>query len=131
MIGLDTNVLTRFIAQDDPLQSPVANRIMNSLTVDEPGWVATATILELVWVLTSKMCLDRAGIAGVFNQMLRQEKLVMEQASVVEEAFQLYRNSSADFADCLVASSAKAAGCSRTVTFDRKAAHDAGMQLVE
>ncbi len=87
MIGLDTNVLTRFIAQDDPLQSPVANRIMNSLTVDEPGWVATATILELVWVLTSKMCLDRAGIAGVFNQMLRQEKLVMEQASVVEEAF--------------------------------------------
>ena len=130
MIGLDTNVLVRFFAQDDPLQSPKANQIMSSLTVKEPGWVATATILELVWVLTSKMRLDRSGIARILDQLLRQEMLVIESANVVESAFRLYRNGNTDFADCLIASSAKAAGCSRTVTFDRRAARDTGMEFL-
>lgn len=130
MTGLDTNVLVRFFAQDDPQQSPQANRMMSSLTVGEPGWVATATILELVWVLTSKMRFDRGGIARILDLLLRQEKIVVEQASVVEGAFQLYRNGNADFADCLISSSAKAAGCLRTVTFDRRAARDAGMELI-
>jgi predicted nucleic-acid-binding protein len=128
--GLDTNVLVRFFAQDDPQQSPQANRMMSSLTVREPGWVATATILELVWVLTSKMRLDRGGIARILDRLLRQEKLVVEQASVVEGAYRLYRSGNADFADCLISSSAKAAGCARTVTFDRRAARDAGMELI-
>jgi predicted nucleic-acid-binding protein len=55
---------------------------------------------------------------------------VIEQASLVERAMQLYRKGNADFADCLIATSAKAAGCSRTLTFDRKAARDAGMELI-
>jgi len=129
--GLDTNVLARFIFQDDPLQSPMASQVIGSLTVSDPGWLAVATILELVWVMTRKTGIDRRGIIRILNQLLTQEEIVVEQASIVENAFQLYRSGNADFADCLIASSARAAGCSRTVTFDRIAARDAGMQLLE
>jgi predicted nucleic-acid-binding protein len=128
--GLDTNVLVRFFAQDDHLQSPIADEIMRSLTVENPGWVGVATILELVWVLGSKNRFDRKVIANTLDRLLLQEEIAIEQAESVQNALQLFRKGEADFADCLIATSAKAAGCSRTVTFDRKAARDAGMELI-
>ena len=61
MIGLDTNILVRFLALDDPAQIPKARAIVDSLTVDEPGWVSSASLLELVWVFTSSFGADRVG----------------------------------------------------------------------
>jgi predicted nucleic-acid-binding protein len=130
VIGLDTNILARFFLQDDPLQSPRADEIMGSLTAAEPGWVGVAAILELVWVLSSKNRLDCKAIARTLDQLLVQEEIVIEQAESVQSALLLFRKGSADFADCLIASSARAAGCSRTVTFDCAAARDTGMQLL-
>ena len=130
MTGLDTNVLLRFFLQDDPLQSPMADRIIGSLTLKEPGWVGAAAILELVWVISSQNRIGRTGIATILGQLLTRDEIVIEQADVVQNALQLYRKGNTEFSDCLIASSAKAAGCSRTVTFDRKAARDAGMQLI-
>lgn len=129
MTGLDTNILVRFFAQDDPLQSPKARAILSSLTVAEPGWVGVATILELVWVLTSSIRLDRDAVARILAALLTRETIVVERTETVEKALMLFRKGRADFADCLIAASAKAAGCSRTVTFDRRAARDAGMEL--
>jgi predicted nucleic-acid-binding protein len=129
--GLDTNVLLRFFLQDDPLQSPKADRIIGSLTLNEPGWVGAAAILELVWVMSSQNRIGRTGIAAILGQLLTRDEIVIEQADVVQNALQLYRKGNTEFSDCLIASSAKAAGCSRTVTFDRTAARDAGMQLIE
>jgi predicted nucleic-acid-binding protein len=128
--GLDTNVLLRFFLQDDPLQSPMADRIIGSLTLKEPGWVGAAAVLELVWVMSSQNRIGRTGIAAILGQLLTRDEIVIEQADVVQNALQLYRKGNTEFSDCLIASSAKAAGCSRTVTFDRKAARDAGMQLI-
>jgi predicted nucleic-acid-binding protein len=128
--GLDTNVLARFFLQDDPQQSPKADAVMGSLSVAEPGWIGLASILELVWVISSQKRLDRRGITTILSQLLTREEIVVEQAGIVQSALLLYRIGNADFADCLIASSAKAAGCIRTVTFDRKAARDAGMQLI-
>lgn len=130
MIGLDTNVLTRFLLQDDPQQSPRADRVMSSLTVEDPGWVGVATILELVWVLSSKNRFDRKTIAKTLDRLLFQEEIVIEQDSVLQSAVRQFRSGSADFADCLIANSARTAGCSSTLTFDRKAARDAGMELL-
>ena len=130
MTGLDTNVLLRFFLQDDPLQSPKADRIIGSLTLKEPGWVGVTALLELVWVMSSQNRLDRAGIAAILGRLLTREEIVVEQAGVVQDALRLYRKGNTDFADCPIASSAKAAGCSRTVTFDRIAARDAGMELI-
>ncbi|HEY1902970.1 MAG TPA: type II toxin-antitoxin system VapC family toxin [Terracidiphilus sp.] len=131
MIGLDTNVLVRFFAQDDPLQSPRADEIMSSLTTESPGWVGLTTVLELVWVLGNKGRFDRKAITRILDQLLSREEIEIEQDSIVQNAVQLFRRGNADFADCLIASSARAAGCSRTFTFDRIAAQDAGMHLIE
>jgi predicted nucleic-acid-binding protein len=130
LIGLDTNVLVRFLAQDDRLQSAKADEIMGSLTAQDHGWVGVATILELVWVLGSKNRFDRKTIAKALEQLLWREEIVVEQDEVVQNAFQLFRKGNADFADCLIAVSGRAAGCSRTVTFDRIAARDADMELI-
>ena len=130
MIGLDTNVLTRYIAQDDPLQSSRADAIVESLTVGEPGWVSIATLLEVVWVLKSTMRVGRERIGRIISQFLTLDQFVVEQSILVEGALRQYEKGNADFADYLIAASAQAAGCSRTVTFDRIAARDAGMELI-
>jgi len=130
VIGLDTNVLVRFLAQDDRLQSPKAEALMGSLTAQNPAWLGSATILELVWVLGSKNRFERKAIVNPLDQLLMLDEIVIENAEAVHKAFQLFRRGNADFADCLIATSAKAAGCSRTVTFDRRAACDAGMELL-
>ena len=131
MTGLDTNILARFFLQDDPLQSPKADAIMGALSLSEPGWIGMATVLELVWVLSTKNRIDRTGITKILSHLLTREEIVIEQSNILQTALQLYRNGNADFADCLIAASARAAGCSRTVTFDRIAARDAGMELIE
>lgn len=130
MTGLDTNVLARYLLQDDSLQSPIADRIIEQLTPQEPGWIGIATILELVWVLNRQNRVRRAAMANILMQLLTREEIVVEQAELVQRALLQFQNGKADFADCLIAASAKAAGCSRTVTFDRDAARDAGMELI-
>ena len=130
MTGLDTNMLVRFFAKDDPLQTPKARAVLSSLTTAEPGWVGVATILELVWVMTSTLGVGRDAVAQILAELLTRETIVVERAETIEKALQRYRRGRADFADCLIAASARAAGCSRTVTFDRIAARDAGMELI-
>jgi predicted nucleic-acid-binding protein len=130
MTGLDTNILVRFFAKDDPIQLQKARAVLSTLTVSEPGWVGVATIVELVWVMTRSIGVGRDVVVQILADLLTVESIVVEQSDNVEKALQRYRNSRADFADCLIAASAKAAGCSRTVTFDRIAARDAGMELL-
>lgn len=130
MTGLDTNLLLRYFLDDDQVQSPEARRIINSFTQAEPGWVSLPAILELVWVLKSKNRAQRTVIAATLDRLLAQDSVVVEQAEVVAQAVRRFRFSSADFADCLIAASARAAGCGRTLTFDQVAARDAGMELI-
>ena len=130
MIGLDTNVLARYILQDDELQSPKADRAIESLTSENPGWIGLSTLLELVWVLSSTIRPKREEMASMVDALLTMDGIVVEQAKVVKQALDLFLAGRADFADCLIAASARAAGCSRTVTFDRVAARDAGMELI-
>lgn len=108
----------------------MADALIRSLTVDDPGWVGLATILELVWVMTSSMHGARIAVASTLDRLLMFDTVIVEQPGVVAAAARQFRNSKADFADCLIAASARAAGCARTVTFDRIAARDAGMELI-
>ena len=130
MIGLDTNVLVRYFGQDDAQQSPQADAVFDSLTAEDPGWVGLAAVLELVWVMISVKHAGRVVVADTLDQLLAMEAIVVEQASTVVNAVHRFRWSKADFADCLIAASAKAAGCIRTVTFDRGAARDTGMEWI-
>jgi predicted nucleic-acid-binding protein len=130
VIGLDTNVLLRYFLNDDPLQSPKARLAMAMLSPSNPGWVGVPTVLELVWVLKSKNRAPRNTIAAMIEQLLARDAVIVERDATVAQAVRRFRFSSADFADCLIAASARAAGCTKTITFDQIAARDAGMELI-
>jgi predicted nucleic-acid-binding protein len=130
MIGLDTNVLVRYIMQDDAKQAPLATRFMESLSAEAPGLLPLAAVVELAWVLSSAYDLDRAQLVEAFEGVLRTKELVIERAEVVWKALRAFQSANADFADCLIAHSAASAGCEKTMTFDRGAAKSAGMTLV-
>ncbi len=129
MIGLDTNILIRYVAQDDALLTPRANAVMAQLTPDDPGWISLTAMAELTWVLKRRFKQDRAQIHRVLLSLLSQSKIAIEQPELVRKAAGLYLQGNADFTDYLVACSGKAAGCTTTLTFDRKAAKSAGMTL--
>ena len=116
MIGLDTNVLVRYITQDDIKQSPKATRLMESLSVDSPGFVSTVTIVELVWVLVACYSLSRNNIFKVLETLLRTKEIVVEKAETIWKVTRGFKNNNADFADCLIEQLARDAGCSHTVT---------------
>ena len=130
MIGLDTNVLLRYFLNDDSDQSPKARTVINSLSPSNPGWIGVPTVLELVWVMKSKNRAARNVIAATLEQLLATDVVTIERDAIVAQAVLKFRFSGADFADCLIAALASAAGCSKTVTFDEIAARDAGMELI-
>ena len=131
MIGLDTNVLVRYIAQDDPKQSPKAIRLIESLTTEAPGYVGIVSVVELVWVLAGCYASTKAELCEVLETLLRAKGILVAHADTVWKALRLFREGKADFADCLIERFANEAGCSHAVTFDRDAAKHCGMQLVE
>jgi predicted nucleic-acid-binding protein len=128
VIGLDTNVLLRFLLKDDPVQTSQARTLLQSLTPERPGWVGTATVLEMVWVLSTTKAMSRDAVAKAITDLLALDTVAVECAGAVAWAAQNFRFTKADFADCLIAACARAAGCSKTVTFDPIAARDAGME---
>ena len=131
MIGLDTNVLVRYIMQDDAIQAAKAEVLIESLDADNPGFVALVSVIELVWVLSSCFDLTRKEVAQALEVLLRTKQLVVEQADQVVRALRVFDASKADFADCLIERSAAQAGCERTMTFDVGASKHAGMTLIE
>ncbi len=130
MIGLDTNVLVRYIMQDDEAQSALATRLLESLTAESAGFVPLVVVVELAWVLSAAYGLDRTQLVDAFEALLRTKELVVERAEIVWMALRVFGSSTADLADCLIERSASAVGCDRTVTFDRKAAAGCGMTLI-
>ena len=130
MIGLDTNVLVRYVMQDDPEQSVRATALVESLSVEQPGFVALVAVAELVWVLTACFDLERAQVAAAIEGLVRSKEIRVEQSAVVWKALRSYRGSAGDFADCLIERSAAAAGCEKTVTFNRDAVKACGMTLI-
>ncbi len=130
MIGLDTNVLVRYIMQDDTKQSALATRIVEALTAESLGFVPLVAVVELAWVLSSAYELNRSQLIAAFEALLRTRELVVEHGETVWKGLRLLQRTGGDFADCLIACSAEAAGCAKTMTFDRGAAKNGGMTLV-
>ncbi len=116
--------------QDDAKQSPKATRLVESLSVDAPGFVPIVAVVELGWVLCSAYGLTRAQLAQALEGLLRTKEIVVDRADQVLKALRVFNATSADFADCLIERSAAGAGCDRTMTFDAGAAKLAGMTLV-
>jgi len=131
MIGLDTNILVRYLAQDDPVQSAKASDILERrLTLRNPGYVSVIAMVETVWVLDRAYGLPAQEIAAAVERMLQVEVLVIENEQEVFRAMVALKQGHGSFADALIAGLGARAGCTRTLTFDRKATRLAGFQLV-
>ena len=130
MIGLDTNVILRYVTQDDPVQSRIATKLMDKLSAEEPGYVSMILVVELVWVLQKSYNSGRQEIAAVVESLLRTKELTVERAELVSQAVRLFAEGRADFADALIERCADAANCNYTLTFDKAAAAAAGMRLL-
>lgn len=131
MIGLDTNVVIRFIAQDDEIQSPVATRFISRLSREQPGFISAVVLAEITWVLSRAYKASREDTAKAVEGLLRSAELVVENAEAAYRALAVYQAStSAEFADALIAEIAAIAGARETVSFDRRAAAEIGMRLL-
>jgi len=130
MIGLDTNVLVRYVTHDDPAQTVSAVKLIGSLSPDAPGFVSLVVITELVWVLESAYQFKKKEIEQVLETLLRSKELVIERAEVAWQALRKFDATRADFSDCLIERCGYAAECQYTATFDQKAATGAGMRLI-
>ena len=130
MIGLDTNVLVRYIMQDDPKQSSMATGLIESLDSDNPGYITMVSVVELYWVMTSSYELSGQQVSQALQAILRTKQLLVERADQVMRALRVFDEGKADFADCLIERSAAGAGCTQTMTFDVGASKHAGMALI-
>jgi predicted nucleic-acid-binding protein len=131
MIGLDTNVIVRYLAQDDVMQSAKATQLIESLSIETPGFITLVSIVELVWVMQGCYKATKVECVAILQTLLHTREILLENAEVIVMATRQYSASNADFADCLIERSANYAKCASTMTFDSNAAKAAGMILVD
>jgi len=130
VIGLDTNVVVRYLTHDDPTQTAAAVKLVDSLSSEMPEFLSLVVMAELVWVLEVSYRFKKPEIEKVLETLLRSKESVVERAEVVWQALRKFRGGRADFSDCLIERCGHAAECLYTVTFDQKGATGAGMRLI-
>jgi predicted nucleic-acid-binding protein len=132
MRGLDTNVLLRYLTDDDPLQSPIARALLVSAQEqDECFFVSSVLLCELVWTLRGKpYSLDRPALADVVERILAARLFEVQDREVIHRALADFRQGPADFADYLIGHYGRQAGCADIVTFDRDLEAAEGFSLL-
>lgn len=129
--ALDTNVLVRYVAQDDVRQSAIATRFVEqTLSPAARGFVSLVALLEAVWVMESRYSADAHTIAGILTDLLETASLEVQDAAAVRGAAERYRRGGVDLHDCLIVSLATERKA-QAVTFDAKTAKRLGMQLLK
>ena len=122
MIGLDTNVLVRFLVRDDEAQFERARRLIRrEATAGEPVLISLLVVLETEWVLRSRYDLTKAEILTVFSGLLESVEISFEDEASLEQALFLWKDSNTQFADCLIGARNTALACRGTASFDSKA----------
>ena len=131
MIGLDTNIIVRYLTQDDPVQSPKATALIeNEITERNPGFVSVVAIAETAWVLKRVYGLRDDEIAADLEGILRADTMVVQNEREVFRAVAALGEGYGSFADVLIEGLNAKAGCVRTVTFDRQAVRLPGFRLL-
>ena len=122
MIGVDTNVLVRYLVKDNLAQFEKARRLIGRAAASgEPVLVSLLVLLETEWVLRSRYELPKAQIVGALSALLETAEVAFEDEPGVETALYTWKDSTAEFADCLIGAHNSRLGCSATATFDTKA----------
>ena len=122
MIGLDTNVLVRYIVEDDPKQAELATKLIDERSnAQKPAFISLMVLCELVWVLTRAYSCDRIQVKEVLQNLLLTENFMIEHHDIAWLAFNDYDETNADYPDCLISRLNQASECTTTWTFDKKA----------
>jgi predicted nucleic-acid-binding protein len=122
MIGLDTNILLRYLTQDDEVQSAVATQIIeHRLTEAEPGFISLVTMVEIVWVLDRVYRLSSAAVANAVERILQADTLMVQNDQETFAALTALKTGTGSFSDALIGAIGEWAGCTATLTFDKKA----------
>ena len=131
MTALDTNVIVRYLVNDDPQQAEVARALLDGLTPGTPGFICREVVLEVGWVLERAYRFTRAEIADVLMDLTASDSLVVEHADDVAAAAYRYRQGGVGFSDLMVLAAAERAEATPLYTFDRRLARMEGAALVE
>jgi len=122
MLGLDTNVLVRFLLRDHEAQFERARRLIKrKVGAEEAVLISLLVLLETEWVLRSRYGLQKTEIMDAISGLLGAMELQLEDEPAIEEALYMWKDSTADFADCLIGAHHRRLGCRATVTFDVRA----------
>jgi predicted nucleic-acid-binding protein len=122
MIGLASNILVRYFAQDDPVQSAVATEVFEQRpTIAEPGFVSIVATAETIWVLQRAYRLDREILVSVLERLLQADTLVVDREAEVFAAMIALRDGVGQFSDALIGALSASVGCSRVFSFDQGA----------
>lgn len=130
MIGLDTNIIIRYITQDDVKQSRLATHLIESkLSVKNPGFITLLSLVEISWVLDSCYELKKIDIINILSELLISKELLVERKDAAYMAIKRCKASNADFSDTLIAVVSELEGCEKIVTFDKRA-QKVGMEIL-
>ena len=131
MLGIDTNVLVRFLLSDDEAQFQKAKKlIQQEVTAGRGVLVSQLVLLETEWVLRSRYGFSKIQLLEVIASLLDTRDIQLEDEQSVEEAIYQWKEANADFADCLIAARHRRLGCSATATFDARAVKLTGFVAV-
>lgn len=131
MPALDTNLLVRYVVQDDSGQLAAARRLISRcVAAGQPLFIPVTVTLELEWVLRASFGFLKDEVIQTFANLFSATELSFESERALEVALQLYRTHSADFADCLHVALCTEAGEQPLWTFDKRAAKVIGARLV-
>ena len=129
MIGLDTNIVVRYLTHDDPAQTAKAIGLFASFSADAPGFLSLIVLVESVWVLERSYGFKKDEIVQVVETFLRGREVIVERAELVSQALRTFHATGVNFSDCLIERCGHAAECEYTATFDRRATA-VGMRLI-
>ena len=122
MLGIDTNVLVRFLVRDEEAQFEKARKLIKrEVAAGSSVLVNQLVLLETEWVLRSRYSLAKNLIIQAISGLLDASDVRFEDEPAVEEALFIWKDSAADFADCLIGAKNRRLGCRATATFDMKA----------
>lgn len=122
MLGIDTNVLVRFLVRDDQTQFEKARKLLKrEVSSGRRVFINQLVLLEAEWVLRSRYGLTKTQMLETISELLDAPDIQLEDEPAVEEALFIWRDAKADFADCLIGARNRRLGCKATATFDTKA----------
>lgn len=130
MIGLDTNVVIRYLVQDDATQARKANQLLESLIPEVPGFINLTTLCEIAWVLKRNYRVRKSALVEIIEGLMTTKQIVVEDVTVAWKALRTYEANRVDFSDAVIAFANLAHGCDHTITFDKQAAKLEGMRLL-